>query len=81
MKLGFELRDELEFSRHVQTLNVLRHIGYTAYCVAPKKKGQKNVAIEKYLPLPMDDKGKEKSKPATADDFKRIKDLHNKKFK
>jgi len=81
MKSGFELRQEYEFGLHVQTLSVLRHIGYTVYATAPKKKGQKNDSIEKYLPLEMIDKKRNKTKPATADDFERIKKLHSKKFK
>jgi len=79
MKLGFEQEREYNEALHVQTLSVLRHIGYTVYAVAPKKKGQKNVAIEKYLPLQSDNVTK--SKPATNEDFERIKELHKQKFK
>ena len=80
MKQGFEQEREYNEALHVQTLSVLRHIAYTTYAVAPKKKGTKNVAIEKFLPLYFDN-NKQKVEAATVEDFERIKALHNKKFK
>lgn len=79
MKQGFEQRREYEEALHVQTLSILRYIAYTTYAVAPKKKGEKNTSIEKFLPMYFD-KNRVKQKPATAEDFERIKNLHKEKF-
>jgi len=80
MQEGFEQQREYDFGLHVQSLRVLRHIGYTVYATAPKKKGQSNISIEKYLTLPNDNAKSTDSLPATKEDFEKIKELHNKKF-
>ena len=80
-KLGFEQKQDYEFRLHVQTLRVLRHIGYTTYATAPKKKGTSNISLKNYLSLPLDNETKEPKEPVPLEEFERLKKLYSKKFK
>ena len=81
MQDGFEQRRKYDYDLHVQTLRVLRHVGYTVYCTTPKKKGERNMPLTKYLSLPFDDKHSEEIKPTSREDFEKMIELHENKFK
>lgn len=81
MKLGIEQKQDYDFRIHVQTLRVLRHVGYTVYATTPKKKGQSNISLKNYLSLPLDNETKKDVKPVSLEDFERMKEFYSKKFK